>query len=184
VLRRASKGDDRVRVYPGDAVTVLANEVLPRCKYDDFHRALCLLDPYGLSVPWTLVHQIGHMRSVEIFYNFMIMDANRNVLWRDPDKVSAPRAAKMDLVWGDRSWRQALYRDRADLFGSVAEKVPNEDVAEAFRKRLRNVAGFKYVPQPIPMKNTIGRTVYYLFFATHNKTGADIVEDILKKYTR
>jgi three-Cys-motif partner protein len=184
VLRRATKGDARIRVHGGDAIEVLTEVVLPRCRYEDYHRALCLLDPYDLSVPWTLVHQIGQMGSVEIFYNFMIMDANRNVLWRNPERVSAARAAKMDLVWGDSSWREILYSKRADLFGDVPEKLPNEAVAEAFRKRLQDVAGFKYVPPAIPMKNTMGATVYYLFFASPNKTGAGIVEDILKKYRR
>ena len=58
---------------------------VPRCQWKDFHRALCLLDPYDLSIPWTLVQDIGRMRSVEIFYNFMIMDANRNALWNRPE---------------------------------------------------------------------------------------------------
>jgi three-Cys-motif partner protein len=184
VLKLAAGSDSRVRIHEGDAIEVLSNDVLPRCRYEDRHRALCLLDPYDLSVPWTLVHRIGHMRSVEIFYNFMIMDANRNILWKNPERVPAARAARMDLVWGDHSWRQELYRGLMGLFGTVEEKMPNEAVAEAFRRRLQHLAGFKYVPPPIPMKNTIGATVYYLFFATHNKTGADIVEDILKKYRR
>ena len=29
-------------------------------------------------------------------------------------------------------------------------------------ERLKNVAGFQYFPEPIPMKNTKGAAVYYL----------------------
>ena len=184
ILEQAVTAEVRAKVHRGDGVSTLSIELLPRCKWEDYHRALCLLDPYDLSVPFTLVQDIGRMRSVEIFYNFMIMDANRNVLWRRPDLVPQDRLAKMDLVWGDRSWQDVLYAVEPDLFGGTLRKVPNEEVAEAFRKRLRDAAGFKYVPAPIAMKNSVGATIYYVFFATHNETGAKIVDQIFTKYRR
>ena len=181
-LRRLIGSRKDSLVYVGDANDVLLKEVLPRCQYEDFHRGLCLLDPYALKVDWKAIETAGKMRSVEIFYNFMIMDANMNVLWRDPDKVPADQLARMDRVWGDRSWREAAYRKTAGLFGDMEEKTDNEAIAEAFRQRLKKVAGFAYVPKPIPMRNDQGAVVYYLFFASPNKTGAHIVEDIFKKY--
>jgi three-Cys-motif partner protein len=60
--------------------------------------------------------------------------------------------------------------------------MSNDVIAQAYRDRLRSVAGFAYVPEPIPMRNTKGAIVYYLFFASPNKTGAKIVGDIFKKY--
>jgi three-Cys-motif partner protein len=91
----------------------------------------------------------------------------------------------MDRVWGDRSWQEALYEQREDLFGVTnPKKLPNEQVAEAYRKRLRDIAGFAYVPEPVPMKNTRGATVYYLFFASPNRVGGSIVEDIFRQYQR
>lgn len=128
--------------------------------------------------------QLKGMKSVEIFYNFMIMDANRNVLWKRPERVPAENLEKMDAVWGDRSWQDAFYAEEPDLFGTTRRKLPNQDVAEAFRKRLKSVAGFTSVPDPIPMKNSNNATVYYLFFASHNETGAKIVRDIVKPYRR
>ena len=182
VLEQLTSFDRRVQVHRGDANEVLTRDVLPRCRWEDYHRALCLLDPYGLAVDWKVVHAIGQLGSVEIFYNFMVMDANRNVLWRHPERLQKERLQKMDFVWGDRTWTGQLYERTEDLFGARAEKLPNAAVAEAFRTRLQKVAGFKYVPAPIPMKNTRGATVYYLFFASPNKTGAAIVEDIFNKY--
>jgi len=58
------------------------------------------------------------MKSVEIFYNFMIMDANMNVFMKNPDKVTPDQAARMDAVWGDRSWRDVAYRQSQDLRAS------------------------------------------------------------------
>ena len=183
VLGFVTANDKRVTVHRGDGIMVLSRDLLSRCRYEDYHRALCLLDPYDLSVPWMIVQQIAAMRSVEIFYNFMIMDMNRNVLWKDPSRVPPENLPKMDVVWGDRSWQNALYVQEADLFGTTTKKLPNADVAQAFRRRLLE-AGFRYVPDPIAMKNSVGATVYYLFFATHNQTGAKIVDNILSKYRR
>ena len=44
------------------------------------------------------------------------------------------------------------------------------------------MAGFAYVPSPIPMRNSNGAVIYYLYFALPNKTGAKIVEEIFVKY--
>jgi len=38
------------------------------------------------------------------------------------------------------------------------------------------------VPEPLPMCNTRGAVVYYLFFASQNPTGNKIAEHIFKKY--
>ena len=44
-------------------------------------------------------------------------------------------------------------------------------IVAAFRKRLQDVAGFSFVPEPLPMKNKINAVVYCLLFAS--------IEDIL-----
>ncbi|MFP3898582.1 MAG: three-Cys-motif partner protein TcmP [Dehalococcoidia bacterium] len=178
-LRRWTGSRHDVFIYEADANEVLLNEVFPRCRYQDFNRALCLLDPYGLNVDWRVLQVAGEMGSVEVFYSFMIMDANRNVLWHKPGSVPASQAKRMDRVWGDHSWAEAAYAERPTLWGdTVGEKTRNEAIAEAFRKRLENVAGFKYVPKPAPMANVRRAVIYYLFFASPNETGARIVEDI------
>lgn len=118
------------------------------------------------------------MGSIEVFYNFMISDANRNVLWHNPENVRQSQKDKMTRAWGDESWREAAYRTQKGLFGDIEEKSTNDRVVAAFQKRLREVAGFRYVPDPIPMRNSNGATIYYLFFASPNSTGAKIVEYI------
>jgi three-Cys-motif partner protein len=183
-LREAVGSRTDVFVYHGDANKVLLEQVFPRCRYEDFHRALCLLDRYALSVDWKVIDTAGKMRSVEIFYNFMIMDANMNILWRNPDKVPEDQLIRMDKVWGDRSWREAAYRTEPGLFGEMEAKANNEAIAEAFRMRFKKMAGFKYVPKPVPMLNEKGSVVYYLFFASPNQTGAHIVQYIFEKYRK
>lgn len=181
-LERLAASDARVKVHYGDCNDILLTEVFPQCRYDQFRRALCLLDPYGLNVRWEVLKTAGSMGSIEVFYNFMIMDANMNVFLRDPTKVIPAQAARMTAVWGDESWRTVAFKEQQDLFGSTLQKTDNETIAEAFRERLRKVAGFEYVPAPIPMRNSNGATVYYLYFASQNDTGAKIVGQIFDKY--
>jgi three-Cys-motif partner protein len=171
-----------VTVYEGDCNEILLNQVFPRCRYEDFARGLCLLDPYAINVDWRVLESAGRMKTIEIFYNFMIMDANMNVLWRNPEKVAASQISRMDAVWGDNSWRQAAYVTQPGLFGDMEEKASNSRLIEAFRKRIKDVAKFEYVPDPLQMKNSSGAVVYYLFFASPNKTGAKIVNEIFDKY--
>ena len=64
----------------------------------------------------------------------------------------------------------------------MQEKTTNEEVAEAFRVRLKKVAGFKYVPKAIPMRNSVGATVYFLFFAAQQPAADKIVKEIFAKY--
>jgi three-Cys-motif partner protein len=171
-----------VTVYHGDSNEVLIKDVFPKCLYKDFRRALCLLDPYGLNPKWKVIETAGKMRSVEIFLNFMIMDANMNVLWHKPEKVKPEQSQRMTEFWGDESWRDAAYTKEQGLFETFQEKTSNEAVLDAYCKRLRDVAGFEFVPAPIPMKNDQGPTIYYLVFASHNKTGNRIAEHVFKKY--
>lgn len=87
----------------------------------------------------------------------------------------------MTAFWGDESWRRAAYDTTGNLFG-FEEKTDNDTVAEAFRQRLSKIAGFSYVPEPIPMRNKKGATVYYLFFASQKPAAEEIVSYIFNKY--
>ena len=145
-LRRLAEGHPEVKVYEGDCNHILLDEVFQRCRYDDFSRGLCLLDPYGLNVKWEVLATAGKMKTIEVFFNFMIMDANMNVLWADPDRVPPEQAARLTAVWGDDSWRSAAYVKQPGLFGDIEEKRTNDTIAKAFQKRLKDGAGFDYVP--------------------------------------
>jgi three-Cys-motif partner protein len=181
-LREAAGDRKNVNVYEGDCNSILLKDVFPKVRYSDYRRALCLLDPYGLNLQWEVMKTAGQEKSIEIFLNFMVMDMNMNVLLRDTSKVRDDQLARMNGFWGDESWREAAYTKKPTLFGSIDEKTNNDALAQAFRKRLKDVAGFAYVPDPLPMKNSLGRTVYYLYFASPNNTGAKIVTDIFNSY--
>ena len=174
-----------VRVIHGDCNRVLLREVFPKVKYEQYRRALCVLDPYGLHLNWEVIETAGRMKSIDIFVNFPIMDMNRNALWRKPELVSREAQARLTAFWGDDSWRRAAYQKQLTLFGDEEDvKLGNKEVVDAFRERLKSVAGFEYVPAPLPMRNSLSVVVYYLCFASHQPVAFDIVDDIFNKLKR
>lgn len=182
-LRGLVGGRKDVSIYEGDCNEVLLRQIFPTVEYGSYRRALCLLDPYGLDLSWAVIFQAGQLGTIDMFLNFPVMGMNRSALWRHPEKVSADQARRMTRFWGDESWRQIAYSTSGNLFGEP-EKEPNEIIAEAFRQRLMKTAGFKRVPSPLPMRNTVGATVYYLFFASQVGVAENIVTDIFAKHAR
>ena len=181
-LRQLTADRPNVWVYGGDCNEVLIRKVFPKIQYKDFKRALCILDPYGLHLNWEILAAAAELGTIEIFLNFPVLDMNRNVLWRN-DNASEKDVGRMNTFWGDESWRNVAYRTDTTLFGE-AEKQPTEEIVKAFRKRLKAVAGFKYVPEPAPMRNSKGNIIYYLFFASHQPTADKIVTEILGDYRK
>ena len=122
------------------------------------------------------------MGSIDMFLNFPVADINRNVFWRDPERVRQSDIRRMNAYWGDESWRDIAYTPQRTLFGAEQVKADNRTIAEAFRRRLHDVAGFRRVPEPLPMCNTKGAVVYYLYFASQKDVAHKIVKYIFDKY--
>lgn len=142
-----------------------------------------MLDPYGLHLDWKVISTAGEMKSLDVFLNFPVQDMNRNVFWKDPEGVDEAQIRRMNLFGGDQSWRGVVYETKGNLFG-FPEKEPNEVIAEAFRRRLKEAAGFSHVPEPLAMENSKGAILYYLFFASQNSTAEKIAREIFSKYRK
>jgi three-Cys-motif partner protein len=181
-LKRLSAGRSNVFVHQGDCNEVLTSQVFPKISYRDFQRALCILDPYGLHLNWETIRMAGESRVIEIFLNFPVMDMNMNVLWHNSERVPELQQERMTKFWGDDSWKKAAYQTIQGLFGTMEEKSSIGPVVDAFRERLKKVAGFKHVPKPMPMRNSKGAIVYFLFFAAQRPVAEGIVKDIFDKY--
>ena len=172
-----------VFIYQGDCNEILLKNVFPRVRYDQYRRGLCVLDPYGLHLDWKVISTAGQMKSLDMFLNFPVQDMNRNVFWKDPEGVDEAQIRRMNLFWGDESWRNVVYETKWNLF-KVPEKEPNEFIAEAFRLRLKELAGFERVPEPLAMENSKGAILYYLFFASQNQTAEKIAREIFAQYRK
>jgi three-Cys-motif partner protein len=169
-LRNLCTGRPNVHIETGDCNITLTRKLLPSIQYENYKRALCLLDPYGLHLDWEVMRQAGRSRAVDMFLNFPVMDMNRNAIWRNPEQVPQDGFERMTRFWGDTSWKQVAYAEsnQYKLFSAPdLIKQDNDVIVAAFRKRLQEVGGFAFVPEPLPMKNDRNAVVYYLFFASH-----------------
>jgi three-Cys-motif partner protein len=174
-----------VHIETGDSSKYLVQSLLPTIRYEDYKRALCLFDPYGLHLEWQAMEMAGQSRAIDMFLNFPVMDMNRNAIWRNPSAVPKDGVERMNRFWGDESWREAAYAEhpQGNLFGAPdIVKQGNDAIVEAFRERLRKVAGFQFVPRPLPMRNSTNAVVYYLFFASQKPVAQKIIEDIFRRY--
>jgi len=177
------EGRENVHVFEGDCNERLLKDVFPHLRYKDFRRAVCLLDPYGMDVHWDVVQFAGHMRSIELFLNFPTMDINRNALLVDPGNITSSGIERMTAFWGDDSWRSRFYEEKPALFDPMEEKeASNLEVVNAYRERLKEVAGFEYVSEGMPMRNRKNAVIYYLLFASQKPVAENIIMDIFKKW--
>lgn len=182
---RSMCGDRRdVDIHTGDANDYLIRTILPKIQYKNFTRALSLLDPYGLDLDWNVIQQAGQSKAVDMFLNFPVMDMNRNAIWKSPEQMPKAGVVRMTRFWGDESWKQAAYGEspQGNLFGPEMVKQGNEQIVTAFRERLKKLAGFDFVPEPLPMRNTKNAIVYYLFLASPKAVAQKIITDIFQKY--
>jgi hypothetical protein len=62
-----------------------------------------------------------------------------------------------------------------------AVKQGNEEIAAAFRESLKAVAGFSFVPDPLPMRSSTNAVVYYLIFVSQKPVAEKTISHIFKK---
>ena len=189
-LERIADGRNDTAVWHGDCNVILLERVFPQILSNNANRALCILDPYGLHLDWKVLQAAGQSGHIEIFLNFATGDMQRNVFRRDQSKVTPENLERMNRFWVDESWRSLIYTTQRGLFGDMEEKDRQsiENLLAAFASRLKEVAGFGFVPEPVPMKNSRGAVIYHLFYASPRTRGGElghkIVTQIMDKYRK
>ena len=189
-LNRLTGDRTNINIYQEDCNEVLVKKILPMLQYESKKRALCILDPYGLHLHWETIMTAAKLKTTEIFLNFPLMDMNRNVLHKDLLSADPDQIERMNKFCGTDEWQEILYKedDQMGLFGDPDRvKIVNSNIklGEWFKKeRLQKTAGFKFVPEPMLMRNSKGGPLFFLFFASHNETGKKIVTDIFNKHRK
>jgi three-Cys-motif partner protein len=64
-LRALCAGRSDVHIETDDASKYLTQTLLPMIKYEDYKRALCLFDPYGLHLEWRAMEMAGQSRAID-----------------------------------------------------------------------------------------------------------------------
>jgi len=189
-LEVLTREQSNIKVYPEDCNEALVKKIFPSLQRKSKKRALCILDPYGLHLYWETIVEAAKLRTTEIFLNFPLMDMNRNVLHKDLLTADPDQVERMNQFCGSEEWQEILYEEdkQMSLFGDTYRiKVVDGNIklGDWFRvERLEKAAGFKFVPEPVLMRNSKGGPLFFLFFASHNETGKKIVSDIFNKYRK
>lgn len=136
---------------------------------------------------------IAEIKTTEIFLNFPLMDMNRNILHKELVSADSEQIGRMNRFCGTEEWKDILYKENRQigLFNDSGDsdklKIVNGNIklGEWFRKeRLEKCAGFKYVPEPVLMRNSKGGPLFFLFFASHKEKGEKIARDIFNNYRK
>lgn len=179
-LRDLVAGADAT-LLEGDGNELLLHDVLPRVRAEDYRRALCVLDPPGLSLDWRVLEAAGRLRTIDLFVTLPVLDEHGAALWTSV-RPTAQQAARMTRAWGDDSWREVADAARAKA-AAKDTGVAHAAIAAAFARRLREVGRFGNVLAPLPIPDRTGTTVVgYLFFASRTDTANHVLEEIFARH--
>jgi three-Cys-motif partner protein len=178
-----------VQIVPTDFETAFADFVRP---YDERRAVLpptfAFIDPFGYSVPFSIVQKVLSYPSCEVLLNFMYEEINRFIsppkerqqqsgdLFGEQQKPVQPAQgrqaleARFDSFFGCGDWRMA-----------IASGVPTERnrlLHDLYARQLRRPAAAKYV-RSFQMKNDRDATDYFLFFATNNRLGLQKMKEAM-----
>ena len=150
------------------------------------------LDPFGASVKWQVIAELGRTRAVDLWVLFPYSAVNRMLVRdRKPRKAWADR---LTLVFGTTEWEDAFYSRTAfpslleptRVIESVHKSADHRVITDFFVRRLKQE--FVAVSDPFPMHNSNGSLMFMLFFAAANehsaKVGLKIANDIIGKFFR
>ncbi|MBW7998144.1 MAG: three-Cys-motif partner protein TcmP [Candidatus Glassbacteria bacterium] len=175
---------DNVYIYWGDCNKMIPELVFPNITKEQGRKGLCFLDPKGIHIDWKLVELAGKLQTIEVLIHFSIYDLRRNIFPHKKSKIKDNEIQRMNKFWGDNSWQDIKGDIQSDLFDEEDTHIADKNILEAYKNRLQAIANFRYVSDPLPMKTEGNSVLYYLIFATQNRTGLKIINDIFKKYLK
>jgi three-Cys-motif partner protein len=179
---RASYPDRDLEVIPGDCNAEIGL-VLNRLRRGDWSWSptFALLDQQAAEIRWSTMEALADFKrkarfKVELWLLFASSMLPR-VLGLDDHDVVERFAGRITAMYGSEEWRDA-YEGRSRGMLSPAEL--RDELLNLMRWRLEEVLGYK-VTHHFEMKNTQGRPLYNMIFATDNEAGERIMKHIYGK---
>jgi three-Cys-motif partner protein len=169
----------RIAVHEGDANAALQTWLESGIDWRH-HRGVIFLDPFGMQVPWTTIGALAKTNALEVLINFPLGMAIQRLLIRSGE-IPEGWQLSLDAFFGSPEWRQIVYEQDEDLFGTRTRKVSDSGarLLAWYRNRLKQAFG--HVSTPRLIKNTRGNPLYYLIWAGPNAMGLKGAEYILGK---
>lgn len=168
----------KIMIHQGDCRTFLQERVAHNAGIDwTRHRAVVFLDPFGMQVDWETIVGLANTKAVDVFINFPVGMAIQRLLRREPDQL---RRQWLDRYFGSGEWFDEIYKRERRLFDDHESKIKNSSVALVKWYKGRLKAAFNYASNPVLIRNTRKKPLYYLIVASPKDVGVRIANDILK----
>lgn len=153
-------------------------------KYD---KVLAYIDPCGMQLEWSSLEALEGIGADVWILVPTGMGVNR--LLKNDGKINEAWINRLNLFLGlpADEIKEYFYKKvkKLTLFGEETATIKKEKAidraAKLYRKRLKSI--FKYVTNPLVLKNYSGTPMYHYLFASNNKYASKIASDIIKKYS-
>ncbi|MCH8826620.1 MAG: three-Cys-motif partner protein TcmP [Chloroflexi bacterium] len=96
--------------------------------------------------------------------------------------VAIKRGAHLEIQMVDEFLDDDSWRDRYFASMSDVTNPPTAVLIDTFRSGLSTRLGYEHFGHPVPIRNTIGNTIFYLLFASKNARGLDFWEKSSRQY--
>lgn len=149
-------------------------------------RTLAFIDPYGMALKWSSVEILKGL-GIDLWV-LVPTGIGMNRLLKKNGDIRDAWLIKLELSLGlsREEIKQYFYKSKTiqTLFGEetslTKEEKAIQKAADLYKKRLNEI--FKFVSQPLELKNSTGSIMYHFMMATNNASAFKIANDIIKKY--
>jgi len=153
----------------------------------DYDKVLAYIDPYGMQLEWSSVEALKGIGSDAWILIPTGMGVNR--LLKNNGEINDTWLKGLEVflgISGDEI-KKHFYREETvlTLFGEEKKKSKDEKAAdkasELYKNRLNEI--FKFVSEPMALKNDRNSTMYHLIFVSNNADALNIATYIINKYS-
>ena len=145
-------------------------------------RGVLFLDPFATQVEWSTIEAIAGFEALDTWILFPVSAIARTLpKSRRPEDVSKEWEERLNLVYGDESWKD-LYRERkqGNLFEALEyERDPGVDgLVEIYKDNLRNLFGERFSNRSTAFRNSKNSPLFEFLFCAGNPNGVKIATGI------
>lgn len=149
-------------------------------------RAIVFIDPKGMQLKWDSI-KIFEKLGVDLWILIPTGLGVNRLLTKDGEKISKMFMDKLIEFLGisEKEILDYFYKKETKytLFGEesnlIKEKNAVDKSIKLIRKRFNDI--FTFVSNPFPMSNKKGSLMYHFLYASNNKSGLKIANDIIGK---
>ena len=171
-------GDRNIVIENSDANAYLSN------LDDDWRgrRGVLFLDPFATQVNWSTLERVASFQALDTWILFPVLAILRMLPQsRVPDEIDEAWVARLNMVFGDDSWRN-LYQERRqpDLFVAKAyEREPGiEGLLGIYKGKILDLFGNRFLQQSRTLRNSKNSALFEFMFCAGHPAGARIAKDI------